>query len=142
MKRDVVLAVWNGQPGDGPGGTADAVQLWRDEGYEPDADLRDFDTRLVGFGTRNVFATISDPKRGAIAARDFIAAQFRSIAQSSGGRMTVALATYQQAKTDEKFAPAVDVVNTLRIDSQGSNVLLRGTVSLEVIGKLMKNIPQ
>jgi hypothetical protein len=32
----IVLAVWDGQPGDGPGGTADAVQLWRDEGYEPE----------------------------------------------------------------------------------------------------------
>jgi tetratricopeptide (TPR) repeat protein len=31
----IVLAVWDGQPGDGAGGTADAVQLWRDEGHEP-----------------------------------------------------------------------------------------------------------
>jgi tetratricopeptide (TPR) repeat protein len=35
-EKPVVLAVWDGQPGDGPGGTADAVQLWRDEGYEPE----------------------------------------------------------------------------------------------------------
>lgn len=32
----IVLAVWDGSPGDGPGGTADAVALWRDEGYEVD----------------------------------------------------------------------------------------------------------
>lgn len=30
----LVLAVWDGNRGDGPGGTADAVQLWRDEGYK------------------------------------------------------------------------------------------------------------
>jgi tetratricopeptide (TPR) repeat protein len=35
-ERPVLLAVWDGQPGDGPGGTADAVQLWREEGYEPE----------------------------------------------------------------------------------------------------------
>jgi tetratricopeptide (TPR) repeat protein len=35
-EKPIVLAVWDGQPGDGPGGTADAVQLWRDEGYEPE----------------------------------------------------------------------------------------------------------
>jgi hypothetical protein len=32
----IVLAVWDGKEGDGPGGTADAVDLWRDEGIEPD----------------------------------------------------------------------------------------------------------
>jgi tetratricopeptide (TPR) repeat protein len=34
-EKPIVLAVWDGQPGDGPGGTADAVQLWMDEGYTP-----------------------------------------------------------------------------------------------------------
>jgi hypothetical protein len=32
----IVIAVWDGRPGDGPGGTADAVALWREEGIEPD----------------------------------------------------------------------------------------------------------
>jgi hypothetical protein len=35
-EKPIVLAVWDGQPGDGPGGTADAVQLWRAKGYEPE----------------------------------------------------------------------------------------------------------
>ena len=35
-EEPIVLAVWDGQSGDGAGGTADAVRLWRDEGYEPD----------------------------------------------------------------------------------------------------------
>ena len=32
----VVLAVWDKNPGDGPGGTADAVALWQEDGYEVD----------------------------------------------------------------------------------------------------------
>ena len=32
----IVLAVWDGEKGDGPGGTADAVALWRDEGFDVD----------------------------------------------------------------------------------------------------------
>jgi tetratricopeptide (TPR) repeat protein len=32
----VVIAVWDGKLGDGPGGTADTVNLWRFEGYEVD----------------------------------------------------------------------------------------------------------
>jgi len=30
----VLLSVWNGNPGDGRGGTADAVRAWRKHGYE------------------------------------------------------------------------------------------------------------
>jgi len=42
-EKPIVLAAWDGQPGDGPGGTADALQLWRDEGYEPEI----IDTRTL-----------------------------------------------------------------------------------------------
>ena len=34
-EKPVVLVVWDGQPGDGPGGTADNVELWRFQGVEP-----------------------------------------------------------------------------------------------------------
>ncbi|MEX3846240.1 TIR domain-containing protein [Paraburkholderia sp. BR10879] len=37
----IVLAVWDGREGDGPGGTADAVELWQQAGY--DVDLIDID---------------------------------------------------------------------------------------------------
>jgi len=33
-EQPVVIAVWDGRPGDGAGGTAETVALWRDEGYE------------------------------------------------------------------------------------------------------------
>ena len=32
----IILTVWDGKRGDGPGGTADAVALWKEEGFEPD----------------------------------------------------------------------------------------------------------
>ena len=32
----VVLAIWDGKRGDGPGGTADAIALWQDEGFDID----------------------------------------------------------------------------------------------------------
>jgi Zn-dependent M28 family amino/carboxypeptidase len=64
-------------------------------------ELRRIDTRLVTFGTRNTFSEIGrDPHRGVFAARDWIAGRFRDIARSSNGRMTVALDTYVQPKTD------------------------------------------
>jgi Zn-dependent M28 family amino/carboxypeptidase len=63
-------------------------------------DLRKIDTRLVGFGTRNLFSEGSkDPKRGVFPARDWIAAQFRDIGKTSGGRLSVALDTFLQPKT-------------------------------------------
>jgi len=35
-EKVIVVAVWDGKPGDGPGGTADVVRLWQDEGYAVD----------------------------------------------------------------------------------------------------------
>jgi hypothetical protein len=56
---------------------------------------------LVAFGTRNDFSeTASTPSHGVFAARDWIASRFRDIAAKSGSRMTVALDTYVQAKTE------------------------------------------
>ena len=47
-----------------------------------------------------------------------------------------------QAAKDEKLAPLVDAVKTLRITTRGSNVLLRGTVSFDVVARLMKSLNQ
>ena len=35
-EKPIVVTVWDGKPGDGPGGTADAVSLWQDQGYSVD----------------------------------------------------------------------------------------------------------
>jgi hypothetical protein len=46
-----------------------------------------------------------------------------------------------RAQNDEKFALLVDVVKTLRITNQGSNIVLRGTISNETIEKAKKKLP-
>src|SRR5689334_7884273 len=66
--------------------------------------LRTNDLKLVGFGTRNTFSEKLGDKRGVFAARAWIADQFRDIAKSSRGRMTVAYDSYIQ-KADGKRVP-------------------------------------
>lgn len=64
-------------------------------------NLRTIDSKLVGFGTRNLFSEqTSTQQRGVFAARDWIAAQFSQIAARSGGRMSVSLDTYLLTKSD------------------------------------------
>ena len=91
------------------------------------ARIRSTDEHLVGFGTRNLFSeTLQDPKRGVYAARDWLAAQFREIANESGGRMTVSLDTYVQAKTPEtpRAVEVSSVIATLRGDDPARGTYL------------------
>ncbi len=81
--------------------------------------LRATDERLVAFGTRDSFSeTLHDKHRGVYAARDWIAAQFREIGKTSGGRLAVALDTFEQPKL-ENTPRAVEISSvyaTLRGD--------------------------
>jgi len=73
--------------------------------------------RLVAFGTRNDFSeTTSTPSHGVFGARDWIAKQFAAIAATAGGRMSVTLDTYRQAKTPKTPRPVLEssVIATLR----------------------------
>jgi len=47
----------------------------------------------------------------------------------------------EQAKQNEKFAPAVDVVNSLNATTTGANLVIRGHITLETLGKLLQNLP-
>ena len=47
-----------------------------------------------------------------------------------------------RAQNDDKFALLMDVVRTLRITNQGSNIVIRGTISPETIDKAKKKLPQ
>ncbi|MEO6912987.1 MAG: M20/M25/M40 family metallo-hydrolase [Candidatus Baltobacteraceae bacterium] len=81
--------------------------------------LQSIDRRLVGFGTRNLFSETSQSKsRGVFAARDWLVAQFNTIASSSGGRMTVTLDSYVLAKTDRtpRAVKVSSVIATLKGD--------------------------
>ncbi len=80
------------------------------------------DTTLVGFGTRNDFSeTSSTATHGVFGARDWIRGQFEKIAAKTGGRMTVALDTYTQAKTKRTPRAVLEssIIATLRGDEPG-----------------------
>jgi len=86
------------------------------------ARLKNTVDALVAFGTRNDFSeTSSTATHGVFGARDWIASRFREIAASSGGRMTVALDTYLQPKTDRtpRAVTESSVIATLRGDEPG-----------------------
>jgi hypothetical protein len=86
------------------------------------ARLKNSDDTLVGFGTRNDFSeTTSTATNGVFAARDWIARQFRTIAATTGGRMSVALDTYVQEKTPRtpRAVKESSVIATLRGDEPG-----------------------
>lgn len=80
------------------------------------------DRRLVAFGTRNDFSdTTSTATHGVFGARDWIASQFRAIAASSGGRMTVSLDSFVQPKTPRtpRSVRESSVIATLRGSEPG-----------------------
>ena len=61
---------------------------------------------------------------------------------ANGGLVLVRSMVAKKAKEDEKLAPVLDVVKTLRVTSVGPNVTVRGEITFENLGKLLKNLPQ
>jgi len=75
--------------------------------------LRATDTRLVGFGTRNLFSERTASRtRGVFAARDWLAAQFRDAGRAGGGRLAVVDDTYDQPR-EEGIPRAVTVSSVI-----------------------------
>ena len=50
--------------------------------------LRSYINTLVAFGTRNTLSTQTDPKKGIVAARNYVLKKFNEFAKNSGGRLT------------------------------------------------------
>jgi hypothetical protein len=78
--------------------------------------------RLVAFGTRNDFSERSSTgDRGVFGARDWIVGQFRAIAATTNGRMSVALDTFVQPKTQRSPRAVLEssVIATLRGSEPG-----------------------
>ncbi len=48
----------------------------------------------------------------------------------------------EAAKNDERLKPAVDIVNTIRVTSQGANLMVRGQITFETLSKLLEMIPK
>ncbi len=84
--------------------------------------LRENDTKLVGFFTRNDFSeTASTAMRGVFGARDWIRSQFEEIAKTSDGRMSVTLDTFVHPKTEKTPRDVTEssIIATLRGDEPG-----------------------
>ncbi len=89
-------------------------------------ELREIDTKLVGFGTRNLFSEGSHNRsRGVYAARDWLSGQFGDVAKTAGDRMTVKFDTFVQEKTARtpRAVETSSVYATLRGDDP-----TRGTI--------------
>jgi hypothetical protein len=77
--------------------------------------LRSDDETLVAFGTRNIFSEDQGPKRGITAARDWIEAQFRAIAGTSDGWMSVSVDTFLQKAEGKRVVRDVNLSNVLAV---------------------------
>jgi hypothetical protein len=82
--------------------------------------------RLAAFGTRHTLSSQDDPVRGIGAARDWILAQFQSIAATSGGRMTVEAQSFIQPVAPRIPAPTkiTNLVATLHGQSAPNRAYL------------------
>src|SRR2546421_1083165 len=69
--------------------------------------------RLAAFGTRHPLSSQTDPVRGIGAARDWIHAQFQSIAATSGGRMTVELQSFVQQPVPPRIPAPTTITNVI-----------------------------
>ncbi|KAK5201120.1 hypothetical protein LTR16_003751 [Cryomyces antarcticus] len=80
--------------------------------------------KLVSFGTRHTLSNQTDPKRGIGAARDWIAAEMRTLAAPSGGRMKVEVQSYIQPVASRISFPVriSNVVATLQGSTDPSRV--------------------
>jgi hypothetical protein len=49
----------------------------------------------------------------------------------------------KRAETEpDKFGPAAEVVKTLRVTNEGNSIIVRGEITFETLGKILKNLPQ
>jgi hypothetical protein len=80
--------------------------------------------RLAQFGTRHTLSTQDDPNRGIGAARDWIYAQLKGFAATSGGRMTVELQSFiqQPAPRIPVATQITNVIATLHGDVAANRV--------------------
>jgi len=75
--------------------------------------------KLVSFGTRSTLSTQTDPNRGIGAARDWIAAQMRTFAAASKGRMTITTPSFIQPAGSERI-PNDTVITNIMATIKGS----------------------
>jgi len=63
-------------------------------------------------------------------------------AGNGGLQLVKLMAEKKRTEDPDKFGPVADIAKTLRLTSQGSNVMLRGEISFENLGKIIQNLPK
>jgi len=60
---------------------------------------------------------------------------------ANAGILVAKLKVAEQAKQNEKLAPVVEIVNSLRANAKGPNLVLSGQITFETLEKLLQNLP-
>lgn len=47
----------------------------------------------------------------------------------------------EQAKQNEKLAPVLDILKTIRVEAKGANLVVRGQISVETLEKILSGLP-
>ncbi|WP_298355614.1 M20/M25/M40 family metallo-hydrolase [Runella sp.] len=78
----------------------------------PDS-LRSHIDKLVSFGTRHTMSTVTDPKRGIGASRQWVLSRFNEFAKQSGGRMTATIDTWTLQPDGRRVDVAQEIGNVM-----------------------------
>jgi hypothetical protein len=95
--------------------------------------------KIDGFSVAITIQKDIDFQVGVNAKDDKTAKEFANISNVGLGIAKAKLT--EQAKDNAQLTPVLDVINTIRATTQGSNLLIRGQVSFETLEKLLQNLP-
>ena len=77
--------------------------------------LHQYINTLVSFGTRHTLSSVTDPKRGIGAAREWVVKKFREFAKNSNGRLTAFVDTTTLLPDGKRVNKAVNLGNAMAI---------------------------
>lgn len=80
----------------------------------PDS-LKAYILKMVSFGTRHTMSTVTDPKQGIGAAREWVVAKFKEFAKQSNGRMTAMVDTTTLKPDGRRISKPVNLGNAMAI---------------------------
>jgi hypothetical protein len=80
----------------------------------PDS-LKAYILKMVSFGTRHTMSTVTDPKQGIGAAREWVVTKFKEFAKNSNGRMTAVVDTTTLQPDGRRISKPVNLGNAMAI---------------------------
>jgi Peptidase family M28 len=77
--------------------------------------LKAYILKMVSFGTRHTMSTVTDPKQGIGAAREWVVTKFKEFAKQSNGRMTAFVDTTTLQPDGRRISKPVNLGNAMAI---------------------------